>query len=63
MMKKSKQSTVSENFSATTVKTALGTSIALSFPSIVPASVFGKNAPSNRINVGGYRYRSYITGS
>jgi predicted dehydrogenase len=35
-----------------TVKTAVGTSLALSFPSIVPASVFGKNAPSNRINIG-----------
>lgn len=34
-----------------TVKTAAGTAIALHLPSIVPASVFGKNAPSNRINV------------
>ena len=33
------------------VKTAVGTGLALSFPSIVPASVFGKSAPSNRINV------------
>ena len=33
-------------------KATLGTSIALCFPSIVPASVFGKNAPSNRINIG-----------
>src|ERR1044071_2151450 len=48
-----KQSTVSRReFLNNTVKTALGTSIALGFPSIVPASVFGKNAPSNRINVG-----------
>jgi predicted dehydrogenase len=30
----------------------LGASLAWSFPSIVPASVFGKNAPSNRINIG-----------
>jgi predicted dehydrogenase len=34
-----------------TVKTAAGTAVALHLPSIVPASVFGKNAPSNRINV------------
>jgi predicted dehydrogenase len=34
-----------------TMKTAAGTAIALHLPSIVPASVFGKNAPSNRINV------------
>jgi predicted dehydrogenase len=34
-----------------TIKTAAGTAIALHLPSIVPASVFGKNAPSNRINV------------
>src|ERR1043165_3110976 len=27
-------------------------SVALGIPSIVPSSVFGKNAPSNRINVG-----------
>lgn len=31
--------------------TALATA-ALGFPTIVPASVFGKNAPSNRINIG-----------
>ncbi len=52
-MKKRKQSTVSRReFLSNSVKTAVGTSIAMSFPSIVPASVFGKNAPSNRINVG-----------
>ena len=34
-------------------KSALITSFAVTgFPSIVPASVFGKNSPSNRINVG-----------
>ena len=33
------------------VKAALGTGLALGFPSIVPASVLGKYAPSNRINV------------
>lgn len=48
-----KQSTVTRrDFLSNSVKTALGTTIALSFPSIVPSSVFGRNAPSNRINVG-----------
>ncbi|MBO0931250.1 Gfo/Idh/MocA family protein [Fibrella aquatilis] len=31
---------------------ALTTAVVAGFPTIVPASVFGKNAPSNRINVG-----------
>jgi len=48
-MKKRKQSTISRReFLSSTAKTAL----ALSIPSIVPASVFGKYAPSNRINIG-----------
>ena len=38
-------------FLTDSAKTTIGTGIALHFPSIVPASVFGKNAPSNRINV------------
>ena len=33
-------------------KSALGASAAIAVPSIVPASVFGKNAPSNKINIG-----------
>ena len=33
-------------------KTALGTLASVGLPSIVPATVFGKNAPSNRINIG-----------
>ena len=33
-------------------KTALGTFASVGLPSIVPASVFGKNAPSNKINIG-----------
>ena len=33
-------------------KTALGTIASVGLPSIVPASVFGKNAPSNKINIG-----------
>jgi predicted dehydrogenase len=51
-MKKRKQSTVSRReFLSNSVKAAAGTSIALGFPYIVPSSVFGKNAPSNVINV------------
>ena len=51
-MKKKKEPTISRrNFIGNTVKAALGTSVAMGFPSIVPASVFGKFAPSNRINV------------
>lgn len=47
-----KKSTMSrKKFISNSVKTAVGTSLALSFPSIVPASVFGKNSPANRINV------------
>src|SRR4051794_15328553 len=34
------------------VKRSLGVAAAAGFPSIVPASVFGEMAPSNRINVG-----------
>ena len=33
-------------------KTALGTATIVGFPSIVPTNVFGKNAPSNKINIG-----------
>lgn len=39
-------------FLKTTAAGALTTAVATGFPTIVPASVFGKNAPSNRINVG-----------
>ena len=37
-----------------TTKTIAGTALALHLPAIVPASVFGKNAPSNRINVAAF---------
>ena len=48
-----KQSSTSRReFLSNTIKTAVGTSIAMSLPTIVPSSVFGRNAPSNRINVG-----------
>ena len=38
-------------FLTDTVKATIGTGIVLNFPTIVPASVFGKNAPGNMINV------------
>ena len=38
-------------FIADTIKTSVGTAIVVGFTTIVPSSVFGKNAPSNRINV------------
>ena len=34
------------------LKAGLGAAVAAGFPAIVPASVFGQTAPSNRINVG-----------
>jgi predicted dehydrogenase len=47
-----KQSTVSRReFLSKSFKATMATSIAMSIPSIVPASVFGKFAPSNRINI------------
>lgn len=39
-------------FIETSAKAAVLTTFALGFPSIVPASVFGKNSPANRINIG-----------
>jgi len=51
-MKKKKGSSISRRkFLSDTVKTSVGTAIAVNFPMIVPASVFGKTAPSNLINV------------
>ena len=51
-MKKRKESSVSRRkFLSDAVKTSVGTAIAVNFPMIVPTSVFGKNAPSNLINV------------
>src|SRR5689334_23930338 len=51
MNKNNKLITRRKFIEASTKATALS-SIAVGFPSIVPSSVFGKNAPSNRINVG-----------
>ena len=51
-MKKKKESSISRRkFLSDTVKTSVGTAIVANLPMIVPASVFGKNAPSNLINV------------
>ena len=48
-----KRSAVSRReFLSNSAKATLGTALALGFPSIVPASVFGRTAPGNRINVG-----------
>ena len=33
-------------------KTSIGAAAIIGVPSIVPSSVFGKNAPSNKINIG-----------
>lgn len=38
------------------IKASLGTAVAAGFPAIVPASVFGQNAPSNRITIGAIGY-------
>jgi predicted dehydrogenase len=43
--------TTRRKFLTDSTKASIGAAIALRFPAIVPASVFGKNAPSNRINV------------
>lgn len=53
MNKNDKSAYSRREFMKTAVKGAAVTSIAMTgFPTIVPASVFGKNAPSNLINVG-----------
>jgi myo-inositol 2-dehydrogenase/D-chiro-inositol 1-dehydrogenase len=53
MNEKEKSSYNRRKFIKTTIKGTIGTSIALAgFPTIVPASVFGKHAPSNQINIG-----------
>jgi predicted dehydrogenase len=49
-MKKANQSS-RRKFLSNAAKASVGAAIAANFPTIVPASVFGKNAPSNLINV------------
>ena len=59
-MSKEKKSGSRRSFLKNTVKATAGTLalanipsvVSASFPAIVPASVFGKNAPSNKINIG-----------
>src|SRR6478609_277277 len=53
-MKKSTRSALSRrDFIASSAKATAASAIAVSgFPTIVPASVFGPNAPSNMINIG-----------
>ncbi len=52
-MKAGKGSKISRRkFLETSVKATAISSVVLGIPSIVPNTVFGKNAPSNRINVG-----------
>ena len=52
-MKKIKGSSISRRkFLESSAKAAALTSLTFGFPAIVPASVLGKNAPSNRINIG-----------
>jgi len=47
-----KKSINRRDFVKTGLKSGLATSIAITgFPTILPASVFGKNAPSNKINI------------
>lgn len=50
-MKKVKKGLDRRQFITNSVKASVGTALVSSFPMIVPATVFGKNAPSNRINV------------
>ncbi|NCU03638.1 MAG: Gfo/Idh/MocA family oxidoreductase [Chitinophagaceae bacterium] len=51
MQNETKPGIARRKFLKDTIKSAAGTAIALHLPTIVPASVFGKNAPSNRINI------------
>lgn len=46
-----KQTIGRRKFLADSAKAATGAGIAMTFPTILPSSVFGKYAPSNRINV------------
>jgi predicted dehydrogenase len=50
-MKHTKKGLGRRQFISNSVKASIGTVVASNFPMIVPATVFGKNAPSNRINV------------
>lgn len=51
-MSKNKSASSRRNFLKNTLKGTAGAALVTGFPTIVPASVLGPNAPSNRINVG-----------
>ncbi len=51
-MKQNKAGSSRRNFLKNTAKGVAGTMFFSGFPTIVPASVLGPNAPSNRINIG-----------
>src|SRR4051812_9460124 len=51
-MKEEKKFVSRRNFLASSIKGTAGAVLMANFPTIVPASVFGKYAPSNRVNVG-----------
>src|SRR5215475_5630116 len=50
-MKKNNRTISRRKFLHDSVKATVGSAIAINFPAIIPASVLGKNAPSNLINV------------
>lgn len=52
MIRKRPKSTSRRDFLAAAGKNMVATSVVAGFPSIVPSSVFGAAAPSNRINIG-----------
>ena len=52
MQKHNDQTLSRRGFIQLSGKATLATAAVMAFPTIVPSSVFGKNAPSNRINVG-----------
>ena len=51
-MKNLELSNSRRSFLKNTIKVTAGSMALNSFPTIVPSSVFGKNAPSNKINIG-----------
>ena len=51
-MKKNKSQLSRRKFIERSIKGTIASTVVLGMPSIVPSSVFGKNAPSNKINIG-----------
>jgi len=52
MKQKSKRSVSRRDFIATAAKGGASAALVAAFPAIVPATVLGKSAPSNRVNIG-----------